>query len=66
MQLKQYYIKPDLCTGCQACLAVCPSGAIQATGSGIPEIRMVQCKRCGLCKRKCKSKAIAYRVRLQF
>ncbi|WP_091745319.1 4Fe-4S dicluster domain-containing protein [Propionispora vibrioides] len=66
MQLKQYYIKPDLCAGCQACLAVCPAGAIQVTESGIPQIRTVLCNRCGACKRKCKHKAIAYRVRLQF
>jgi MinD superfamily P-loop ATPase len=66
MHLKQYYIRPDRCTHCQRCLAVCPVRAIMMTETSSPEIENQKCKRCGSCKKICKQQAISYRVRLQY
>jgi ferredoxin len=65
MHLKQYDIRPNCCTRCQRCLAVCPVGAILLTETGMPEIQNQKCKRCGDCKKICKQQAISRRVRLQ-
>ena len=47
----------ELCTGCGACAAVCPRGAItmKADGPGLyyPDIDKEKCVDCGLCSRTC-------------
>jgi acetyltransferase-like isoleucine patch superfamily enzyme/coenzyme F420-reducing hydrogenase beta subunit len=45
------------CTGCMACLNICPCGAISshedAHGFFVPEIDHAKCTECGLCKKTC-------------
>ncbi len=46
-----------LCTGCTACLAVCPASAIRmdadSEGFSYPRIDDARCTRCGLCVKTC-------------
>ncbi len=45
------------CTGCMACMNICPGGAIKTSLSDtyktIPMVEESLCKNCGLCKRVC-------------
>ena len=47
------------CTGCMACMAVCPKNAISTTfsefGYRIPVVDNSKCVRCGLCAKVCRS-----------
>jgi heterodisulfide reductase subunit A len=56
---------PALCTGCGACVAVCPFNAIelqaQAGGQHAASVNVVQCKGCGGCVAACPSKAMQQR-----
>jgi len=52
-------VNPDLCNGCEECVARCPFGAIQFNRvQGIPFINITQCFGCGLCKGACELGAI--------
>jgi NADH:ubiquinone oxidoreductase subunit F (NADH-binding)/(2Fe-2S) ferredoxin/NAD-dependent dihydropyrimidine dehydrogenase PreA subunit len=56
--LRQYYILPDKCTGCTACVRVCPVDAIRGEKRLPHEINQDKCIRCGACMEKCKFSAI--------
>jgi NADH:ubiquinone oxidoreductase subunit F (NADH-binding)/(2Fe-2S) ferredoxin/NAD-dependent dihydropyrimidine dehydrogenase PreA subunit len=56
--LKQYSILPDKCTGCTACIKVCPSNAITGEKRQPHVIDQDRCIRCGACYDKCKFNAI--------
>jgi len=51
-------IRDDLCTGCGACIALCPRRAIELTidekrGIYVPEIDEATCNNCGICLEIC-------------
>lgn len=56
---KRFYIDADKCTGCAACVRLCPIGNIGMRGS-LPEIGE-RCLTCGACYHNCPSAAIRYR-----
>ena len=56
--LVEYSIDPELCSGCTACLASCPSGAIEGEQGEIHTIDMSVCDRCGICLTSCNLDAI--------
>jgi NADH-quinone oxidoreductase subunit F/NADP-reducing hydrogenase subunit HndC len=56
--LKQYFILPDKCTGCTACVKVCPPNAITGEKRQPHVIDQDKCIRCGACYDKCRFNAI--------
>lgn len=48
---------PDNCTGCTACISICPKHCIGSTrnkyGFPVPKIDPTQCTNCGLCEKVC-------------
>ena len=50
-------IRPDLCTGCSVCIAVCPYQAIQLNEKGTATVNKALCKGCGNCVSSCRSGA---------
>jgi len=56
--LKQYFILPDKCTGCMACVKVCPPNAITGEKRQPHVIDQEKCIRCGACYDKCRFNAI--------
>ena len=56
--LKQYIILPDKCTGCMACVKVCPPNAITGEKRQPHVIDQDKCIRCGACYDKCRFNAI--------
>lgn len=56
--LVQYVIQADKCTGCGACLRICPSGAIAGEKKAVHSINTAACIQCGSCIQKCKFGAI--------
>jgi len=50
-------VRKDLCTGCGACTAVCPTGAISLDG-GTARIDQSRCIGCQACARACPKGAI--------
>ena len=55
--LIEYFILEDKCTGCGACLKLCPQQAIDAYGL-IHTIDPAKCIRCGICRDACPFEAI--------
>lgn len=55
--LIQYYINPDVCTGCSICETNCPQNAISATDT-IRVIDAESCIKCGVCLDACKFDAV--------
>jgi NADH:ubiquinone oxidoreductase subunit F (NADH-binding)/(2Fe-2S) ferredoxin len=53
-----YFILEDKCTGCGACLKLCPQQAINAYGL-IHTIDPTKCIRCGICRDACPFQAIS-------
>jgi len=53
-----YFILEDKCTGCGACLKLCPQQAIDAYGL-IHTIDSTKCIRCGICRDACPFQAIS-------
>ena len=56
--LKQYFIQPDICNGCTACVKACPENAITGVKRQPHEIDQSNCIHCGACFDKCKFNAI--------
>ena len=56
----QLAVKPLSCIGCGACVAACPSSAIELSGTG-PVVTRECCDDCGDCARACPSEALAMR-----
>jgi heterodisulfide reductase subunit A len=56
------YIEPDICVGCQVCIALCPYGAIEFNEfKGVSEVNSAVCKGCGSCAGGCPSGAAKVR-----
>jgi len=52
-------IDPVLCVGCQACVGVCPFGAIEyKEREDVCEVNQALCKGCGTCAANCPSECI--------
>jgi NADH-quinone oxidoreductase subunit F len=58
-ELIQYSVIEDKCTGCMACLKVCPSEAITGELKKVHIIDPTKCIKCGACFEACKFDAIA-------
>jgi len=50
-------VNPNVCTGCELCIQVCPFGAIEKI-EGKAKVNEALCKGCGTCNAVCKSGAI--------
>jgi ferredoxin len=57
--LIEYSIIPDKCTGCMACLKVCPESAISGKLKEVHTLDTAKCIKCGACFEACKFDAIA-------
>ena len=52
------HIRPELCSGCQTCINVCPYGAVSFNKEKrVAEINEATCKGCGACAATCPSEA---------
>ncbi|UCE43412.1 MAG: 4Fe-4S binding protein, partial [Candidatus Bathyarchaeota archaeon] len=58
--LIEYFILEERCTGCGACLKLCPQQAIDAYGL-THTINPSKCVRCGICRDACSFEAITVR-----
>lgn len=56
--LIEYFILGDKCTGCGACLKLCPQQAIQGEAKKLHIIDPAKCIRCGICRDACPYEAI--------
>ena len=50
-------VNKDICTGCGACINVCPADAIELV-NGIAQINNVKCRNCQVCVVECPVEAI--------
>ncbi len=53
-----YSVIPENCTGCMACLKVCPSDAVTGEKKEVHEIDEEKCIKCGACFEACRFDAI--------
>ncbi len=53
-----YQIDAERCTGCLACVKICPVGAMVGTSKETHEIYADKCIRCGMCLSVCQHQAI--------
>jgi len=60
-ELIQYFILEDKCTGCDACLKLCPQQAIQGEPRKPYKINQDRCIKCGTCRDACPFEAIIVR-----
>jgi len=51
-------IVQESCTGCGACIDICPMEAIQMADSGTAEVNLTRCIGCGLCLTACNFDAV--------
>ena len=59
MSAQVAYSRPDYCSGCGVCVAICPFGAPSLDEkTGKAEVNPAQCKGCGLCVASCRSGAL--------
>ncbi|HAA05036.1 MAG TPA: NADH-quinone oxidoreductase subunit F, partial [Syntrophobacteraceae bacterium] len=63
--LIRHVLLRDECTGCGACIAVCPAGAIQGAKEVPHELDGSACIQCGACKTVCPVGAIQVRERYE-
>lgn len=56
--LIRYIIVPEKCTGCLACLRICPQGAISGELKKVHTIDQNKCLKCGACLEACQFNAI--------
>jgi NADH:ubiquinone oxidoreductase subunit F (NADH-binding)/(2Fe-2S) ferredoxin/ferredoxin len=59
--LIEYWIDPELCTGCGACTRVCPQEAITGEKNSPHAVTRSDCIKCGACYDVCRFEAIAIR-----
>jgi NADH:ubiquinone oxidoreductase subunit F (NADH-binding)/(2Fe-2S) ferredoxin/Pyruvate/2-oxoacid:ferredoxin oxidoreductase delta subunit len=59
--LIEYWIDPDLCTGCGACTRVCPQEAISGEKKAPHAVTRSECIKCGACYDVCRFEAIKIR-----
>jgi NADH-quinone oxidoreductase subunit F/NADP-reducing hydrogenase subunit HndC len=59
--LVKYWVDPDLCPGCVACLKACPAEAIRGSTKHIHVIDQGRCTKCGQCLEVCPPKVSAVR-----
>jgi NADH:ubiquinone oxidoreductase subunit F (NADH-binding)/(2Fe-2S) ferredoxin/NAD-dependent dihydropyrimidine dehydrogenase PreA subunit len=60
-ELIEFFIIPELCTGCGVCLRQCPQEAIRGEKKEPHVIHADKCIRCGVCRNLCKFDAISVR-----
>ncbi|MCK5420758.1 MAG: 4Fe-4S binding protein, partial [Deltaproteobacteria bacterium] len=53
-----YFIDPESCTGCGACLRACPQEAISGKKKKVHQILSNKCIKCGACLEVCKFDAV--------
>ncbi|HHU77125.1 MAG TPA: 4Fe-4S binding protein [Firmicutes bacterium] len=53
-----FYIDPDLCRACMACLRKCPAGAIVGAKKQIHVVEQEKCTKCGTCFEVCRFDAV--------
>lgn len=58
--LRKYFINPDNCTGCMACIRKCPVSAITGSRKNAHAIIEKKCIGCGACFETCKFSAISF------
>ena len=56
--LVTYSIDPETCTGCRACVRVCPTGAIAGERKEVHVLDQELCIKCGACYEKCRFDAV--------
>jgi NADH-quinone oxidoreductase subunit F len=59
--LIEYWIDPNLCTGCGACTRVCPQMSIEGEKKAPHVVNKMQCIKCGACYDVCRFQAILIR-----
>jgi ferredoxin len=52
-------VNSEKCTGCGACVDVCPTEAIELNDDGVAAIDPDTCGECGVCVDECPSEAIS-------
>jgi ferredoxin len=57
-ELIKYLIIPDKCTGCLACIKVCPQEAISGELKKVHVLNQEKCIKCGACFEVCQFDAI--------